>query len=147
MQRNGKITTIGLIGGIVITFTVIAFFLLDIERNVLNRWALVFLLLSEVVLFAGLIGLHFSKEYHKNLFFRVGLSSALLLYFILTLLCVLLVGLFSENLNIFILAHITIIASSAIIAVSIFAWSRHIASKNEIDITKVGTNVPKRGGF
>jgi hypothetical protein len=134
-------------GAIVVVFTLAAFFLLDIEKTTINRWALAFLLLSEFVLFGGLIGLCFTSVGHAKLFLRAGVSSALSLYFIATLISIFLVRILRDNLNVFILVQLAVIAFFAIVIVCVLAFSRVIAHRNEADISKVGTNEPKRGGF
>jgi len=147
MRSKNGVMAIGVIGIIVIVFSIAAFFLLDIERIAVNSWALAFLLLSELTLFGGLIGLRFTGEYHSTVFLKSGVTTALSLYFIATLISALFAGSFRENLNIFILIELAIIAFVAIIIISTFAWSRRVARLNEEDMTKVGTNDPKRGGF
>ena len=146
---QGKISTIALaiIGFIVIAFTLSAFFLLYIDRTAVSGWALAFLLMSEIVLFAGLIGLRFVEAGHSRLFLRASASTALLLYFFATLVSVFFAGAFIERLNIFILIELAIISLSAIIIIVIFAWSKAIARRNEADVKKVGNIEPKRGGF
>ncbi|MDR2599021.1 MAG: hypothetical protein LBC73_01945 [Oscillospiraceae bacterium] len=147
MQSKNGVIAISLIGIIVIAFTLATFFLLEIEKSVVNIWALSFLLLSEVTLFAGLISLRFTGEKHNTLFVRAGFSVALSLYFIITLVSVLFAASFEEHLKTFILIELAIIALFVIAAISIFTWSRGIARRNEVDMTKIGTKEPKRGSF
>ena len=147
MQRKTSTIAIAIIGLIVIAFTLAVFFLLDIDRASVNVWALAFLLLSEIVLFMGLIGLRFAGAGHSILFLRAGVSATLLLYFIATLVSVFFSGAFKENLNIFILIELAIVFLTAIIIVAIFAWSISISRRNETDVKKVGSTEPKRGGF
>jgi Na+/proline symporter len=142
----GAIPT-GVIGIIVIAFSLAAFFLLDIETSAVNVWALTFLLLSECVLFGGLMGLQFLRARHSNVFLRTGTATALFLYFAATVISVFFAGLFKEKLNTFILIELTIIALFAIVAISVFAFSRMIEHRSEEDTLKVGSNEPKRGGF
>ena len=147
MRNKNGIFSIGIIGLIVIVFSLAAFFLLDIEKISVHIWALTFLLLSEIVLFGGLIGLRFTGGNSSIVFLRSGISTALLLYFAATLVSVFFSGMFKEKLNTFILIELAIIVLFSIIIISILAWSRGIARRNEADMAKVGTNEPKRGGF
>ncbi|MCL2760562.1 MAG: hypothetical protein FWD70_02820 [Desulfuromonadales bacterium] len=147
MPNKIGVISIALIGIIVIAFSITAFFLLDIERIAVNVWALAFLLLAELALFGGLIGLRFIGANHGKVFLRTGIATVLWFYFIATFVSVLFARAFRENLKIFILIELTIIVLFAIVAISIFAVSRSIAARDEVDITKVGTNEPKRGGF
>jgi len=146
-MRNNNGLLLGIIGLIVIVFTITAFFLLDIERTTVTYWALAFLLLSEATLFGGLIALRSTGAGHNKLFLRVGVSTALTLYFVATFISVLFANLFAERINTFILIQLAIIALFAIITISIIAWSRSSAHQNERDYKKVGSKEPKRGGF
>ena len=145
-SRNG-IFPLGLIGAITLAFSLVAFFLLNIERIAVNIWALAFLLLSECVLFCGLIGLRFHNAQHSMTFLKAGIISSLSLYFGVTVICVLFARFFKESLNIFILIELAIIALFAIIIVAILSFSRGIAWRNEEDAAKAGANKSKRGGF
>ena len=145
-NRNG-VMPIGIIGIIVVAFSLAVFFLLDIEKSTLNLWALALLLLSEIVLFGGLIGLRFTGANHSKVFLNSGITVTLLLYFVATLISVLFAGAFMENLNTFFLIQLAIIALFVIITIFIFVWSRGITRHYEIDMAKIGTNEPKRGGF
>ena len=148
MIRNKVgVISLGIIGTIIITFTLATFFLLGIERIAVNIWALAFLLLSETALFGGLIGLRFAGTDHSKLFLRAGISSALSLYFVATFVSVLFAGAFKERLNTFILIELAIISLFAIIIIAICAWSNVIARRSEADVKKVGNTEPKRGGF
>ena len=147
MKIHTGVVATAIIGLIVVAFTLAAFFLLEVERIAVNRWAFAFLLLSQIVLFGGLIGLRSTGENHANLFIRAGVSTALSLYFAATMVSVLFAGAFRDNLNMFILIQLAIIALFSIITISLFACSRRIARRNEIDLKKVGTNELKRGGF
>jgi len=147
MRSKTGVVAIGVIGIIVVAFSLTAFFLLNIERVAVNGWALAFLLLSELALFGGLIGLRFTGANHSKVFLESGVSVALSLYFASTLVSVLFAGAFRENLNTFILIELAVIALFAIITISIIAWSGSIARRNDSDTEKVGTNEPKRGGF
>ena len=147
MQNKIGVLLTGIIGLIVILFTVTAFFLMEIEKTPLNFWALAFLLLSEIVLFTGLICLRFAGINQNKVFLRSGIISALFMYFFATLISMLFIRGFKENLNIFILIQLAIIMLFAIIIISVFAFSMGIERRNQEDIKKVGNIEPKRGGF
>ena len=146
LNKNG-VLAIGVCGLIVIAFSLAVFFLRDIERISTNIWALTFLLLSELVFFGGLIGLRFTGAKYNKTFAKAGITTALVLYFIATLISAFCAGAFRENLNTFILIELAIVAVFMIITIAIFAYSRGIAGRNEADIAKVAANEPKRGGF
>ena len=147
MNNQSGIVPIGAVGIIIIAFTIGAFFLLGIERITINWVGLIFLLLSEIVLFFGLIGLRFSNLRHGNVFLKTGVTSALSLYFIFTLASMLLTRTLGDRINMFILIEIAVIVLFAVITIAILAFSRAIDRRNEEDAAKVGTNEPKRGGF
>jgi len=147
MQNKSGVISIGIVGVIVIAFSLTAFFMLDIERISVNRWALAFLLFSECVLFGGLMGLRLSDVNHGKVFLKTGVTTALSLQFFVTLVSMILANGFREKPNTFILIEITIIALFAIITISIFAYSCGIERRNEEDMKKIGTNKPKRGEF
>ena len=146
-SKNSSTSFIAVIGIIVIALTVAAFFLLDIERIEIFLWAFGFLLLSEIILFAGLIGLRRSIAQSGNVFMKSGVTSALILYFIATLIMALFSDTLRENLYVFVFIELCIFALFAVVTIAILAFSRSIARRNEADMSKVGDNEPKRGGF
>ena len=128
---------LGIVGIIVVTFTMISFFLLGIEKSPLYISALMFLLISEIALFGGLIWLGQSGENHSKIFLRIGFMLTLGLYFAVTLITVLLAGIFYDNVNLFILLEFSIIVVFAIILIVVFAFSRRIGkSDNSIMAAK-----------
>ena len=147
-MRNKSVTLpISAIGVIVVLFTLAMYFLLDIERNALNRWALGFLLLSEVIMFGGLIALRRAAPVHSSVFVKSGVTAALSLYFATTINSVFLSGLFTNNLNAFILIELGILALFAIVTITILAFSGSIGRRSNEDASKTGSNEAKRGGF
>ena len=147
MRDRSGVMSLSIIGMIIVAFTLTAFFLLGIERTTLNIWASAFLLLSEAVLFCGLIGLRYANTDYNRAFFKAGITTSLFLYAMVTLVSVLFARGFSDNLNAFILMELAIIAFFTIIMISVFAFSRGIERRNKEDITKIGTTEAKRGGF
>ena len=147
MQNETKVLSIGMIGALVIALSLAAFFLLDVERVAVRVWALAFLLLSELILFSGLISLRLANEARGNVFLKTGITTALSLYFATTLMSVIFAGAFKGRLGTFILIELAIIVFFAIIMIAIFASSRSIARLDEADMAKVAVSEPKRGGF
>lgn len=129
-MRKGSGTTIGMIGAITVVFTMIAFFLSEIERSALHLWALAFLLLAEVVLCSGLIAVKSLDANHSKVLVRSGITGALSLYFFITLVSILFAGQFRDRVNIFIILELGIIALFAVIILMILACSRSIAGRN-----------------
>ena len=147
MHKKGGALTIIVIGLIVLAVTAAVFFLLDIERSHLNLWALGFLVLSELILFIGLLALRSSKKIHSNIFLKAGANIALFIYFIVTLISIYFTNRFSERLNTFILIEVAIIALFLIVIILIGAFARGIEQRNAEDIEEIGYTAPKRGGF
>ena len=147
MRNKNNIVSIGIIGIIVIALSLAVFFLSGVEKITINILALMFLLLSEFVLFGGLIGLRLNGANHGKVFLNAGIGTTLILYFLATLISTLFTGAFIEKLNRFILIEVVIIALSAIVMILVFASSRGIERSNEKDMSKVGNIKPKRGGF
>lgn len=128
MRRGSK--TIGVIGTIIVIFTLSAFFLSDAEKTALYSWAFTFLLLAEIVLCAGLTAVKASGTNHHNIFVRSGISAALFLYTAAALIMVLFMRLFENRLHTYILFQLGIIALFAIVILLILTFSRRIADSN-----------------
>jgi len=147
MPTNTNTTSVALIGVIVIAFTLAVYFLLGIEMSGTNGYALAFLLLAELILFGGLIGVQFSGQNHSKVFLVSGFTGALLLYFFVTLILTFLAGWLKESEKLFILLELGALVLFAITAISLFSVSRGIAQRNEEDAAKIGSTEAKRGGF
>ena len=147
MGKKGGVLPIAIVAVIVISFTLAVFFLLDIERAALNLWALAFLLLSEAILFGGLIAVRLSGAGHSVVFMKSGVTATLLLYFVVTLISMFFTRIFTDNVNAFILMELAIFALFAIITVSILAFSRSLRRRESEDAAKVGSTEARRGGF
>ena len=147
MKNKTGVMPTAVIGIIVAALSLAVFFLLEIEMIAVNVWALAFLLISELSLFGGLIGLRLAGAGNSRVFLRAGVTSALSLYFIATLVSILFAGAFSERVNTFILIELAIIALFAIIIIAMVATSHAIERRNEEDMKKVGTIEARRGGF
>ena len=147
MNNKSGVLPILIVGLIVVGLTLAGFFLLNFDRTVVGVWALAFLLLSEVALFGGLIAVRLKSEGHAPVFMRAGVSVALVLYFLATLVIFFTSRLFSANVNAYIFLQLATVAFFAIIIVSLLAVSRRINQRNMIDSEKVNTTEAKRGGF
>lgn len=145
-MRSSKVT-IGLIGAILVAFTLGAFFLLNIERISLYIWALAFLLLSEIVLCSGLLGVRVLGANHSKTFASAGLTAILVLYFISTAVSIAFVTKFTDMPNGFILLELGIISLFAILFIATLNFGAKISESNRKDAEKIGTTEPKRGGF
>ena len=147
MNNKSGVLPIVVVGFIVIGLTLAGFFLLNYDRTVVGVWAIAFLLLSEVVLFGGLIAVRLKSEGHAPVFMKAGVSTALVIYFITTLIIFFTSRLFSANVNAYIFLQLATVAFFAIIIIAVVAVSRRINQRNMIDADKVNTTEAKRGGF
>ena len=147
MQKSTSIKSLALIGAVVIAFTLAVFFLLGLETSAINLWAFGFLLFAEIVLFGSLIGMQFAGSNHNSVFMAAGLTTALALYFFVTLILTFLSGLFKGSENAFVLIELAVITLFAITTIAIFAFSRGISDRNKEDAAKIGSTEAKRGGF
>ena len=147
MSNNNNVLPIAIIGLIVVAITLAGFFLLEIAHILINIWALSFLLLSELVLFAGLMILRISNAPYNTIFLKAGVTSALILYFAATFVTALLAGMFVDRLHVYILIKLCIIAFFTIIAIVLVSFAKKITYSNMTDAPKVESHEPKRGGF
>ena len=146
MKNKPGLMPIVLIGAIVIAITVVAFFLLEIERTDINIVALGALLLAEIVFFGGLIMLKSFNLQHDRVFAGAGVISASILYLITTVISILFVGAFSK-VSYFVLLQLIIIAIFAVIIISVIAFARRKHVKDIADAEKKDITEAKRGGF
>jgi len=147
-MNNGKNNlALAVSGVIVVALTIAAFFLLEIERTSVFIWAICALILSEIVFFAGIIMIRNIGSNHNAVFAKSGATVSLSIYFISTLVLTLLSGLFRNNVNIFILLNLALVAACAIAVIGIMAVSKATQRRNEADVSKVGEQEGKRGGF
>jgi hypothetical protein len=131
MQNRTGVASTGVIGAIVIILSVGGFFLLIQEMTVLYGWALAFLLLSEIALFAGLIGIRFAGRSHGSVFMHSGITTALSLYFVVTLISVFCVNIFEGKVNGFIFMELCITAVFVIVVIVTLVFSRRTAISDE----------------
>ena len=125
--RMKGVKSTGAIGALIVVFTIIAFFLLNIERDALHIWALSFLLLAEVALFSGLILIRFAGGGHSPVFLRSGVTTTLILYLAVTFASMLTVPWFKEHLNRFILMQLLFIVAATVIVIAMLMFSRKIS--------------------
>lgn len=126
MRKNRSVMTVAAVGAILILLTTLAFFLLDIEKIKLYWCAFGFLVFAEIIFCAGLIGL----RRIVSVFARSGVTVALSLYLISTLIVTLCASNFEEKVNPYILLHITVIAVFAIIAVLLLSFAGRIGDSD-----------------
>lgn len=110
----------------------------DVEIIALHVLALFFIILSGAALAAWPLFFAFVARNHNKIFFNSGISTALFLYFIATVVLAFLINLFRGDIFLFILCNLMIIACTVVIVLLVQAVSRHIAP-NERSITGAKT--------
>ena len=136
---------IGVIGAIVVAFTITAFFLLSISATALNLTALGFLLLAQIIICGGVIALVSMKA--EKAFLRFGIAGTLFLYGAATGLSMLFVPLFQGNTSLFLLIQLGILTASVVVFLLIAVFSRTIKAQDESAAAGREDRTPKRGGF
>jgi len=143
---NKRILPYILIFGIIIVFSLVAFLLLNIELSTINVWALIFILISEVVAFIILTYLRTSENSCNTIFIKSGITVSASLYCIATLVCSVLAIVFMSNLNLFILIQIALMSLFAIIMIIMFSFATKVYQRNVEYTVKKDITEPKRGG-
>jgi hypothetical protein len=134
MNKSSRRLITGLIGLIVISVTLVGFFIGfgNGQKENIDYIALVFVLISELVLFGMMIFIDNFKNKANGLFLHSGIISALVLYWIATtLISILLPGVLKDNINAFITVQILVLALSAIIVLLIIIASSAVKDKGE----------------
>lgn len=138
----------GIVGAIVMAFTIALFALLDFQWVILHTWALIFTLLAQFVFFASMTAISMIEHAHNKVFLRSGIFSALFLYLVLTILMVVVFTvLFPIAVNIFVLIHLALIAFFAATTIMLLAFSKRLAAVDAKSHEAVGQTEAKRGGF
>lgn len=141
-------TKIGIVGGIVVLFTIALFALLDFYWLALHTWALVFNLLAQFAFFGGLIAISFVEHKHNQVFLRSGMTATLFLYLMATIIVSLLfASFFPIGVNHFVLIHLGIIAFFAAASLLILGFSKRVVAVDQKSHEAVGETKGKRGGF
>lgn len=145
MKRNYKALSIGCIGVIVIGVTLAMFFLLSFEKTQASWLAFVFIMISEIVLFAGMEALVFIDNLSNKLFIRLGTIVVLSLYFAATIIMSLFANAFKNHVNVLITIEILIMAVAAVVMILLIVFSMHINGVEQ-KVSK-DVNMSKRGGY
>jgi hypothetical protein len=134
MNKSSRRIITGLIGLIVISATLVAFFVGfgNGQKESIDYMALAFVLISELVLFVMIISIDNFKNKANGLFLYSGVISALVVYWIVTtLISILLPGVLKDNINAFMTVQIIVFALSAIIVLLIIMSSFSVKDKSE----------------
>ncbi|MBU5674912.1 hypothetical protein KQI88_00595 [Alkaliphilus sp. MSJ-5] len=133
MKNNKRLVANIIICLIIATVTLVTFFVgfSKGERTSFDYASLIFVMISEFALFAGLILLSVNSAYMKTALIRSGIITALSGYWILTTLVSLFFRvIFNDNLGGFITVQIIIMGITAIICITLFIVSSNVQSSN-----------------
>lgn len=131
MSKYDKILSSAVIGAIVIAATFLIFFLTRTQKTSLDGAALLFVLISEIILFGGIIFILCDRSRSDKTVIKIGMVSALSIYFIAAVLTAFLRRGFKENLNGFILANALFIMFTAVVFILLAVVSFKISSSNQ----------------
>ncbi|SCY91272.1 hypothetical protein [Alkaliphilus peptidifermentans] len=134
MKKSNKLAAYVGICLIIIAITLVTFFVgfSKDDRTSFDYAGLVFVLISEFALFAGLFLLTINDRYTKTTFIRAGITTALSGYWILaTFTSLLFRKIFNDNLGGFITTQIMIMGVAATICISLLVLSSNIHNSNK----------------
>lgn len=118
MNKTFKLASTAIIGLIVISITVAVFFLVTATpRESLDWWALSFVLLSELLVFGGLIYLTMSASVSGGHIILTGILSSLSIYWGISVALAVLRNMFADHQNTYIVVNIILIGFVLIISV------------------------------
>ncbi len=129
--RRNKITAV--IGAIIVSVTLVVFFMITENREKIDWTGLIFILAAEIGLFGGLIGADIEAGRSSSLMLRSGAYSVLGIYAVTaTSLSILFMSVSSlrEHIKLFVAAQIILIAVAAAILLLLIASSRSVSEKH-----------------
>ncbi len=127
MKKNETSGLLAVIGCVMFIVTISVYFLAT-QRTAADSWALAFVLLAECVFIGGLFWLKGYQPAANKVFIRSGLTSVLVLYFLITGAFSLFSGVFRSNLKMFVLIQILIAGAFIILAALIVVFSQRTNS-------------------
>lgn len=133
MKSITKSTAGLIIGVVVIVATIVVFVFGDMAKpkGSIDILGLIFILVSEVLLFTSIHVLNISKETRHSVFIKSGLISTLVLYWIVTTLFYILVkGFYISNMGGFLTVNIIFLAITSITCILIFAVYNKVRESN-----------------
>lgn len=133
MDKRSKVFSNISIGVIVIIITLVLFFVgfEKVEKNSLDYLALMFILVSEVALFAGLILLIINEAPMSSIIIRSGVISTLSIYWLLTIITYLVYkNAYKDIIGGFVAVQLILMALAAIISISLFMAASNVHASN-----------------
>lgn len=133
MDKRSKVFSNISIGVIAIIITLVLFFVgfEKVEKNSLDYLALMFILVSEVALFAGLILLIINEAPMSSIIIRSGVISTLSIYWLLTIITYLVYkNAYKDSIGGFVAVQFILMALAAIISISLFMAASNVHASN-----------------
>lgn len=133
MDKRSKVFSNISIGVIAIIITLVLFFVgfEKVEKNSLDYLALMFILVSEVALFAGLILLIINEAPMSSIIIRSGVISTLSIYWLLTIITYLVYkNAYKDSIGGFVAVQLILMALAAIISISLFMAASNVHASN-----------------
>ena len=112
-----------IVGAILLVFTVAMFLLFNPEMDMVHWVGLAFLLLSEFLLFVGMLVVRNAEGKYDEAILVSGIRITLMLYFIATVISILFVNLFVSAPVIFIIVQVKLFVSTVVMLMVIYAYS------------------------
>ena len=131
MSKTLKNTLLSFVGIIVIAVTLGVYLLLEFTKTPANNIGISFVLFAELALFGFIIGMGFMSKKPNSLFLRAGIISGLSLYFIATVILLIISNIFSDNINDLWIFEIVIFAITLVIVIAIILFSSKINSGDQ----------------
>lgn len=133
MDKRSKVFSNISVGVIAIIITLVLFFVgfEKVEKNSLDYLALMFILVSEVALFAGLILLIINEAPMSSIIVRSGVISTLSIYWLLTIITYLVYkNAYKDSVGGFVSVQLILMALAAIISISLFMAASNVHASN-----------------
>ena len=112
---------IGLSGIIVLAVTIILYLLMSSHRNLLSYVTFAMILLSETILFAGLIAIEKWANRTSQIILRAGCGTALVIYTVVSLVISLIYMITDvQSIKVFIFLQVVLLAILAILEIALF---------------------------
>ena len=149
MKTNTGRIAILIIGIIVVAVSIVVFATRSISEIPVYQVAFGFLLLAEVVLFAGLIFNASKENSGDRIISASGITIVSIVYLIATVILSIFAKSFTESIKNYVVLEIVIAAICAVICILIVAFSKRAAVGDESlkDGEAHKSDTPKRGGF
>lgn len=130
MNKNVKLASCTAVGVIIIALTILIFLLGVTEKTSLDRASFVFILISEIILFAVTAYITVKHSRSDKTIIRSGIVTTLSAYWALTVLIALFRNIFENHINTFIIVNCIVIALAAVVSILLNTAALNISSSD-----------------